>query len=543
MKNLLKLLPFFLLSCSLSLSAQFEIELEQVASGLSSPVDITHAGDDRLFIVERSASIRILNADGTLRAQDFLDINSRVVNAFGQSEQGLLGLAFHPDYANNGYFFVYYINNGGDGVLARFSVDPNDPNKADPDSEKIIMEINQPYPNHNGGGIKFGIDGYLYIGLGDGGAAEDPENRSQNPQTLLGKMLRIDIDNGDPYSIPADNPFAEEDFTLDEIWAVGVRNPWRFSFDKETHDLWMGDVGQYVWEEINFQPADSPGGENYGWRCYEGNNTFNTSGCPSADNFVEAAVDYNHQGLTHCSVTGGFVYRGQDYPTMTGQYLYADYCSGQFWATAPDGNGGWTTAEIGRFPGYDISTFGEDINGELYVARLTQGRIYKIKLACPTGVDVEIEADDNIITVSGDFDGYQWYLNGSPIDGATMSTFQAESSGAYYVEVFDAQGCNYFSEELSVVPSSVNQLKTIENLNISPNPFKENLTLQMNVLESTDMTLAVFDIKGIKIYEEAFTASGLVQKTMSLEDVATGVYVVRLQTAEGVLSRKVIKEK
>lgn len=371
---------FLLCFLSICLTAQ-TIELEQYATGFLSPVDITHAGDERLFVVERSGRIKIIDENGAVVFTPFLDIDNLVANTGGQSERGLLGLAFHPDYMNNGYFFVNYTDNSGETIIARYSVDSSDPNLADPNSAEIIMTIDQPYSNHNGGGIKFGPDGYLYIGMGDGGSGNDPQNYSQNTQSLLGKMLRIDIDNGLPYTIPADNPFINDANVLDEIWAIGVRNPWRFSFDRETGDLWIADVGQNAWEEIDFQPAGSPGGENYGWRCYEGNHlngSVNTSNCGSSSDYVAPVYEIQHQGFSGpCSITGGFVYRGEDYPDLEGIYICADYCSGEFFTVAPDGSGGWVGQEVADF-NYDISAFGEDVDGELYAARMGQGRIYKV---------------------------------------------------------------------------------------------------------------------------------------------------------------------
>ena len=329
-------------------------------------MDITHAGDERLFVVERAGRIKII-IDGSIHINNFLDITSKVND--NPNERGLLGLAFHPDYFSNGYFYVNYTMNNGDTRISRFSV-ANDPNTADPNSEMVIMEIDQPEWNHNGGGIKFGPDGYLYIGTGDGGSGGDPWGpigNGQNTQTLLGKMLRIDVNNGSPYSIPPTNPFVGNNDVLDEIWAIGLRNPWRFSFDKETGDLWIGDVGQNVWEEIDFQPANSTGGENYGWKCYEGTHNF-SSNCGTATNFVDPVHDFSHGNFEHCSVTGGFVYRGCENPDFVGHYIYTDFCSGVFWSLVPDGNGGWTNTQIANYGGYDISTFGEDVNGELYVA-------------------------------------------------------------------------------------------------------------------------------------------------------------------------------
>ena len=247
------------------------VTLESFGPSFDDPVEIKHAGDDRLFIVEQPGEIKILNSNGTVNSTPFLDIRDEV--STNASERGLLGLAFHPNYPSTPYFFVNYTNNSGDTVIAKYSVS-SDPDIANT-NETILLTIDQPYSNHNGGCINFGPDGYLYIGMGDGGSGGDPQNYSQNLNSLLGKMLRIDVDNGDPYAIPNDNPYG------DEIWASGLRNPWKFSFDTNG-DLWIADVGQYTWEEINLVTND-PGGLNYGWRCYEGNHTFNTSSnCPDA---------------------------------------------------------------------------------------------------------------------------------------------------------------------------------------------------------------------------------------------------------------------
>jgi glucose/arabinose dehydrogenase len=243
-----------------------EIELEQFATGFTNPIEIVHAGDSRLFVVEQGGIIRILNADGSVNPNPFLNISNLVSTG---SEQGLLGLAFHPDYDDNGYFYVNYTNTAGHTVVARYSVNPTDPSLADATSQLPLLTINQPYENHNGGCLRFGPDGYLYIATGDGGSGGDPENRAQNLETLLGKILRIDVDNGNPYVVPATNPFMGVG-GADEIWAYGLRNPWKFSFNRNNGDLWIADVGQNAVEEIN-KVVSNPGGLNYGWRCYEGN--------------------------------------------------------------------------------------------------------------------------------------------------------------------------------------------------------------------------------------------------------------------------------
>lgn len=365
MKNLSRLL--FLLFISFSSYAQ-DVDIELFKNGFSSPVDIQNAGDDRLFIVEQVGRIQILNADATINPVPFLNITS-IVSSGG--ERGLLGLAFHPDYANNGYFFVYYTDNSGDTQVARYTVDGSDPDIADSTSALLIINEFQPFGNHNGGCIQFGADGYLYVGLGDGGSGGDPGNRAQNLQLLLGKMLRLDIDNaegGNNYAIPADNPFLGNPDALDEIWAYGLRNPWRFSFDSETDELWIADVGQNQIEEINREESNLAG-LNYGWRCYEGSQAFNTSGCPDPSELTFPVAEYTHS--IGYSITGGYVYHGSVYSDIQDLYFFADL-NGLIGTVDNDNN----LVNHGDFGGTWV-TFGEDINGEIYIGDIS-GSIYKV---------------------------------------------------------------------------------------------------------------------------------------------------------------------
>lgn len=537
--NCLKILTFLLLFPVL-LTAQ-DVILVEYASGFVRPVDIVHAGDDRLFVVERNGRIKIIDGNGDVLSTLFLDISSQVTSSnSNQDERGLLGLAFHPDYIFNGFFYVNYINNSGDTRISRFTVDTDNPNVADPNSEVILMTIDQPFGNHNGGGLKFGPDGYLYIGLGDGGSFDDPGNRSQNPQTLLGKMLRIDVNSGNPYAIPPDNPFVNDNSTLDEIWALGLRNPWRYSFDRMTGDLWMGDVGQGQWEEIDFEPAGSSGGLNYGWRCYEGDQAYITGGCDDASAYTLPAHDYNHNGFTHCSVTGGFVYWGCEFPDLQGHYIYADYCSGRFWSLTPDGTGGWTNQEVGSYPGYDISTFGEGVDGELYTARLGQGRIYKITTDMEFTVEIVAGSGLNTLEAPAGFESYQWYMNGEIISTATSDILIFTEGGSYTVEVTTANGCTYLSEPFIGVVG-IEELESFEAFTASPNPFREVLTLNMEVNRSTDIVLEVLDIDGKVVFSKKQTVNGTASEDLNLKHLSAGVYFVHVKTAEGTLSRKVVK--
>lgn len=364
---------------SISLIAQAPpvIRLQDFASGFLAPVDIAHCGDSRLFVVEQGGKIWAVDSLGKTAPQPFLDISSKV-NWNG--ERGLLGLAFHPRYAENGYFYVNYTKKSGntrDSRVARYSRDSTDPDLADPASEVVLFDVVQPYANHNGGCIKFGPDSLLYIGFGDGGSGGDPDNNGQKTSTLLGKILRIDVNGTSQgnYGIPPDNPFVNTVGYRPEIWSLGWRNPWRFSFDRLTGDMWVADVGQNKREELNFEPRNTPG-RNYGWRCYEGSLPFNTSGCQGISNYTAPIFEYVNPSLGQ-SVTGGFRYRGSQYPRLAGVYLLADYVSGRWWAVTQSANNTFKGQEIAKLPGYEYVSFGEDIKGELYVALLGAGRIQR----------------------------------------------------------------------------------------------------------------------------------------------------------------------
>jgi len=348
-------------------------------SGLSQPTSITHAGDGsgRLFVLEQPGRIRIVK-DGVLLSTPFLDITERV-GSTGR-EQGLLGLAFSPAYASTGNFYVHYTDLNGDIVIARFSVTAA-PDVADPASEVLVLGVPHPsFSNHNGGQLAFGpLDGFLYIGLGDGGGSGDPFHNAQDPGTLLGKLLRIDVESGVvPYAIPPDNPFVGLPDHRPEIWVLGLRNPWRFSFDRQIGDLYIGDVGQERWEEVDFQPAASPGGENYGWPILEGSHCFQPRvGCVPPPGYSPPVAQYSHR--KGCAIVGGFVYRGSE-PSMQGIYFYADFCSGRIWGLRFDGTA-WRRRELAHTP-YQVSSFGEDEAGELYLADYS-GSLYRVDARSP----------------------------------------------------------------------------------------------------------------------------------------------------------------
>ncbi|MEN4760657.1 PQQ-dependent sugar dehydrogenase [Chryseobacterium sp. C39-AII1] len=365
MKKLLFCVSIF---SSFIVNAQ-SINLEEFATGLTAPVEITNANDSRLFVVQQNGMIKIIQPNGTINATNFLNISSKVL--YG-GERGLLGLAFHPQYSTNGYFFVYYNNTAGNIIVARYTVSGTDTNIADPNSEKILLNIPKPFDNHNGGSIHFAPDGNLWIVTGDGGSGGDPNNNAQNKNSLLGKMLRIDVNTETaPYNIPTSNPFVGTD-GADEVWAYGLRNAWKWSFDLTTGNAMIADVGQGQIEEINRMPL-TQAGINYGWRCYEGNSDYNTSGCATQSTMTFPVAVYDHSG-GKCSITGGYVYRGMQNPDLVGKYFFADYCSTQIGIMNTDNSVVWTPA----YSGNNFSTFGQDFQKELYVAAVNNGKIYKI---------------------------------------------------------------------------------------------------------------------------------------------------------------------
>jgi glucose/arabinose dehydrogenase len=355
----------------------FAIGLELVAEGFARPVQIVDPNDasGRLFVVEQGGTVRFL-VDGAIQEDIFLDIGDQISTG---NEQGLLSMALHPNFAENGTFFIDYTDGNGDTQIERWQVSTDDPNVADPESAVTVLTVDQPYPNHNGGLLLFGPDGYLYVGLGDGGSQGDPHGNGQSLGTLLGKILRIDVDNPDEglaYGIPDDNPYVGAEGAMPEIWVYGLRNPWRFSFDRASGDLFIGDVGQNVYEEVGLLP-EGDDGRNFGWSVMDGPECYAGSDCdPSA--FEAPIFSYTHEE-GGCSITGGYVYRGDAIPELQGVYLTADYCSGLVWGVGRDADGAWgASAPIET--GISISSFGEDADGELYVVDLSGG-IYRVTAA------------------------------------------------------------------------------------------------------------------------------------------------------------------
>tara|TARA_B100001564_G_scaffold77015_1_gene61610 strand:+ start:1525 stop:2862 length:1338 start_codon:yes stop_codon:yes gene_type:complete len=416
--NKFKLLILIILFSNFSFSQS--VILESFGPSFSSPVEIKNAGDERLFVVEKSGKIKILNQNGSVNSTPFLNIEDRV--STNANERGLLGLAFHPNYPENPFFFVNYTNNNGDTTISKFSVS-TDENIAN-ESETVLLVINQPYGNHNGGCINFGPDGNLYIGMGDGGSGGDPQNYSQSTGSLLGKMLRINVNSG-AYSIPENNPYG------DEIWSVGLRNPWKFSFDSENGNLWIADVGQNEFEEINMV-ENNPANVNYGWRCYEGDEPYNMSGCP--DNgltFPVATYSHYNSGDFKCSITGGYVYRGNQISGLNGVYFFADYCSGEIGMLSTEDNSNWEMNLT--FPNINGSwvSFGEDISGELYIVSINGG-IYKIIDAALSQNELTL---NNVIIYPNPFDEF---ININLQETADIKIY--DSFGKKIIQIDDFKG-------------------------------------------------------------------------------------------------------
>lgn len=500
---------------------QAQLSLTNFATGFTRPCDITNCGDDRLFVVEQGGKIWILDKNGVKLPTPFLDIDPKVGSS--GNEQGLLGLAFHPDYAHTGYFYVNYTDNNGDTRISRFSVSANDPNVATSASELIMLQVDQPYSNHNGGCLKFGPDGYLYIGLGDGGSGGDPQGNAQNRNTFLGKMLRIAVDNPTvPYTVPASNPFINDPTTLDEIWAIGLRNPWRFSFDRLTGDLWIGDVGQDSWEEVDFQPTSSTGGENYGWRCYEGNHTFNTStNCPNMNALTFPVAEYANSGALGCSVTGGFVYRGFSFPDLYGKYIYTDYCTGIIWTIEPNGVGGWTNVQDANLVNNQLVSFGENKNGELFALGNGNGIVYRVRYS---GDDWTYQTTSTNVQCPGANDGsiQITFPPNTPTptvawtDGAIGATRTGLAAGEYTAAITGANGA--FALETFVIGPTTLSFSGNATDATCPNAVDGSIDLALSGTTPLPISIAWSDGNTTD-----FDRTGL----------AAGQYSVTVSTAEG----------
>ena len=546
MKKLIILLLAFLPMISAAQNPYLITE-PYITSGLVKPVEITNCKDSRLFIVEQDGRIRIVLND-VLRSTPFLDINAQVLST--GTEQGLLGLAFHPDYKTNGYFFVNYINNSGNTVISRFSVNPADSNLALPSSEVILKTITQPYTNHNGGDIEFGPDGYLYIPLGDGGSANDPQNRAQNKKSYLGKIMRWDVSHGDTYLIPPDNPFVNDTLYYPEIWSLGWRNPWKINFDRANGDLWIGDVGQDVWEEVDVEEASNSGGGNYGWRCYEASVAFNTSGCQSASSYITPVYEYQHAS-GNCSVTGGEVYRGGQYGNLFGHYVFTDFCVPSLRTLQKQG-ASYNYLAHSTWSGAGMSAFGSGVNGSMYVANLYNGQIRKLvdTTSCAPAAWLSDEdtlricdATGVLRTPPGDSLTYAWYRNGNILSGSTENELAVSQNGDYVVVVTNlGTGCTASDSvvlRLTLNPPAVS-LSGIDSVYcVFDSPVALNGTPAGGVYSGIGVSGSTFDpsVAGIGTYlvQYKYTATnGCVYKSILKTEVRSCVNLVEQEGLQSI---------
>ena len=528
-------LPALGLAAALNAQTPVSLSLEQVATGLTRINDIAHANDDRLFLALQGGVIRILDTDGTtLMPTPFLNITTRV-NSVG-NEQGLLGLTFDPDYATNGYFYVYYTFGSGNGTsrVSRFTVSA-DPNVADDTSEEVLYTQAQPYTNHNGGDLDFGPDGYLYIGFGDGGSGGDPQNHAQNIADVLGSMIRIDVSGPTGWTVPPDNPFVGVAGAKEEIWVHGLRNPWRWGFDRLTGDLWIGDVGQNAYEEVDFWPAGDNSGGNFGWRCYEGNTAYDVTGCNAQDTYVAPVSVHQQTQQGWCSVIGGRVYRGPTYWRIAGRYIYTDYCGGHFYSLESNGNGTYTRRQL-LASTFGVSCIGENRQGELFVGNNSSGILSKLKEACPEPAPV-ISDVGNVLS-STPAVAYLWYRDGQSIAGATDPTYTVTGTGFYQVLATVDGGCELLSNTIYIGFTGVED-NNAEAVTVHPVPAKE--VLFIDGLDENATSLMLHDATGCLVNTTAIAdRSGRI--ALPVVGLANGLYMLSATDAQGatVLRRSVM---
>ena len=599
MKNIL---PILFLLCSATLFSQ-SISLSEFSSGFNWLLGATHAGDDRLFAIQKFGQIYIIDKDGNRNPTPFLDIATKVRS--GQNdERGLLGVAFDPNYEANGYFYIYYTKSiNGAITISRFERSASDPNVADPNSEVELLSFPHARFNHVGGALAFGPDGYLYIGVGDGGGSGDPDNAGQDLNALHGKILRIDVSNGTA-SIPADNPFINTSGAKPEIWAYGLRNPWRINFDRWTGDLWIADVGQNELEEINLQLASSPGGKNYGWSCKEGTDIFRASECIPGTLLVDPVYEYSHRsGSCGGSISGGVAYRGMEYGDLFGKYFAADFCTGDIYMVDKAGNG----KSIARFGSYQFSALAENHLGEMFLTGYFSNEILKIESDNPAptafitnGVDVSICEGDSIRLGAYNIPeanmSFEWLFNGTPINGANGPAVTVSQDGDYQVIVTNEgngmkstsvattlkqtsvlretitesvdvgtlfqgvliTGDTSFTQTFqssfgcdSIVTYNINGFTNaleVEDLfqrfDVTPNPFDGFLSIQLELSSPVEMKMDLYDFNGIlieNIVENQRFLSGRYNFDKELNDVSSGFYYLVSTTNKGILTKKLMK--
>ena len=539
-KPLLFLLAF--LATAFAAKAQSQIDFQLFAPAgdvMQRPTTITHAGDERLFVTSQNGRIYILNPSGEYLEQPFLDITERVQSS--GNEQGLLGLAFDPDFENNNRFYVNYTHSAEGSTITRVSrfLVSDDPNVADAASEVVLLEFSQPFSNHNGGHIEFGPDGYLYIGTGDGGSYGDPMNNAQSLTTLLGKMLRIDV-SGETYSIPADNPFVGVADAREEIWAYGLRNPWKFHIDTASGNIFIADVGQGEWEEVNVHPL-TDGGANFGWRCYEAEEAYDLSECSGDEDIAFPVYQYPHS-TGGCSVTGGVVYHGTEFPNLEDKYFFCDYCSGRFYLmyTAPTGD--LVVEESTTSTGFGIAAFGTNIDGAVFLANNSSGDIFKLIDNCPQ-YEVELfQYDDSLVVFPDNGDQYIWYENNvaqPPSSNPYITNLQ--ESAIYYVQIFYGDSCSLWSEILDTTTGVDEANGKPTEVLLFPNPTAGQLKVQLPPGLNGNGKVEIKDLTGKTLLQGYVVNSAFAE--LDVAGLASGVYVVMVSNDHKLIgTRKFVKE-
>ena len=527
-------------------------------SGLSRPVELANAADgsNRLFVVEQAGTVKIISG-GVLQPGNFLNITDSVAQG---GEWGLLSIAFHPNYRTNRYFYIYYSSSNGDITVARMQTLANNSNLADAASRVVLMRIAKPFSNHNGGHLQFGTDGNLYFGTGDGGSGGDPNNLSQNGNVLLGKMIRINVDNFNTppyYTIPADNPFVANPTVRDEIFALGLRNPFRWSFDRLNNDMWIGDVGQGLWEEIDRRPFDSAAGVNYGWRCYEGQAVYNSTGCLPSANYTFPIHVYGHDAATGgFSVTGGRVYRGTNYPALYGYYICSDYVTGNSWLIKSNGTGGWNITLQTGLQG-SIVSYAEDESGELFAVSLS-GNLYRIvsngalpvsilsfsATAFPqynelkwttatgeniAGFDIETSTDALQFTLAGRVTAQ---TNGTATGYSFRHGNTVSPSLFYRLKIKGTDN--------RITYSSVVKILRGGNSNINVYPTIVNSGSFSIVSSNPVLAYVLLNEAGAKMMENKSGNTASQSITVDVNSLAKGIYLLQIQTKEKLDSRKII---
>lgn len=521
------------------------LKLTLFASISNIVTDIRNAGDSRIFVVDKTGTIYVLDSAGNVNPKPFLDITPKVNSS--DNETGLLSLVFSPGYKTDGFFYATYVDSINYEHIVRFHVSKSDSSVADSTSETNVLTVYHPYSSHFSGELQFGHDGYLYIGLGDGGSGGDPGNRAQNLDSLLGKILRIDVSNL-PYSIPPSNPFVNDSNTRAEIWAYGLRNPWKFGFDRITNDLWIADVGQERYEEVDFQKANNGGGENYGWHCYEADSVY-VAGCAVFD-YIFPVYFYPH-GTDGCAVIGGYVYRGALCSSLFGEYVFSDLCSGILRTMVKNDSGTFTETDIAQGDQGEYNTFGQDEYGELYVGE-GDGEIFKISDSSCAPVAF-INAKDSVqacgtsTVLHAIFNPsltYQWNRNDTEISGATNDSLVVLKDGNYSVSVMNGPSCASVSASVNVILNNCSGVRTntlFKGVNLSPNPNTGTFLLEINVQSNAQTEEVISNAIGQICYSQnSFLHSGVNDINFSLNHLAAGAYFLKIKSAKGNLAKQFV---